>query len=330
MTNVTQTNRLQQILLIVLLVQIGLGVWIFWPRPAASQASDPLLGEISADDITALTISDSDNAITLTKEDGEWVLADAGDYPANSETVTSLLEDFEAVVTNRLVTQTEASHKRLQVAPDEFNRHIEITLTDGSTRDLYIGSTAGAGATHVRLDDEPEVYLTGEVSPWDINTQAAGWIDTLYFTVPQTATTKLTLENESGTLEFVREDDAWTLSDLAEDETFNESAFTSLLGQVTSVRMTEPVGQEEQASFGLDEPLATVTLETDDGVRTLLVGAQDPEDNSYIIKASDSPYYVRIAEFTGSNLIDKTREDFLQTEEQEETPDIEIEPVERE
>ena len=317
--SVSQTNRLQQILLIALVVQIALAVWVFWPKPAASQTSGPLLGDFSTDSVTSLTISDSDNTLTLTKQNDGWVLSDAGDFPVTEEQVTTLLDNIEKVQTNRMVTQTDTSHRRLQVAPDDFNRRLELTLSDGTTHDLYVGSSAGAGATHVRADDQTEVYLTGDIDAFNINPQPSGWIDTLYFTIPQTATTQLTLENSNGTFEFVKDGENWTLSDLAEDETFNQNAFTSMLNQMISVRMSEPIGTEAQADFGLDTPQATVTLDTTDETYTLIFGAKNPEDSDdYVFKASNSPYYVRISSFTGDNLINKTRADFLEAPPEEE------------
>ena len=107
--------------------------------------------------------------------------------------------------------------------------------------------------------------------------------------------------------------DTWTMAGLGEDETLNAASVSSLHNQVISVRMTAPIGKEAEASFGLDDPQAVVTLETGDGeTHTLQVGAQQADDNSYVFSSSDSPYYVRVAEFTGSNLIDKTRADFLE------------------
>jgi hypothetical protein len=95
----------------------------------------------------------------------------------------------------------------------------------------------------------------------------------------------------------------------------NESAVAGLLNQAASVRMTVPVGKADQPSFGLDQPLAVVTLQTQEGdeakTYTLRVGAKD-DANSYIVSFSGSPHYVRVAEFTGNNFINKTRADFLE------------------
>ena len=321
MSLLNQIGRHNQILIVLLAIQIAVGVAVFWPRTVASDTGGPLLAEFSAQDVVELIISDGDdNRLALTKQGDDWVLSEAGDYPAKSEDVISLLEKIEGVQTNRLVTQTEASHNRLGVAGDDFNRRLEITLADGSSHNLFIGSSGGAAATHVRADNQAEVYLTGELTAFEANAQASGWIETLYFSLPQTATTKLTLENENGTFEFVRVDDSWTLTGLADDEVLMEGAVTTLLGQASSVRMTAPIGTEAQAAFGLDNPSATITLETrstssgqaPDETFILKVGAQDPDDNSYYFNASNSPYFVQVSEFTGNNFVNKTRDDFLE------------------
>jgi hypothetical protein len=314
MSKLNQMNRLHQILFILLIIQIGLGALVYWPSSAASQVGGPLLANIAADKVTEVIIQDGDgNRIALAKKSTGWVLPEAGDFPVTQENITTLLEKVEAIKNNRLVTQTESSHKRLQVADDDFNRRIDLSFSDGTQHTLFVGSSGGASATHVRADGQPEVYLTSDIGAFDVNARASSWIETLYFTLPQTATTHLTLENGNGVFEFTRgEAESWTFAGLGEAEILNQGAVTSLVNQVSSIRMTEPIGTEEQPSFGLSEPLATVTLETAEESYTLLVGAKDAEDNSYILKASNSPYYVRVAAFTGDNLVNKTRPDFLE------------------
>jgi YD repeat-containing protein len=291
------------------------------------------LADFSAADVVELTIYDGDgNQLALAKNGDKWILDQTDNFPADSEKISPFLEKLEGIKTNRLITQTEASHKRLKVAGDDFNRMLEITLLDGSSQKLYLGSSAGAGATHVRVDDQPEVYLTDAVSSFEASTQASGWIDTLYYTIPQTATVALTLENQNGTFEFEKDGEDWVMKGLAEDETLKESAVTGLLSQATSVRMTTPLGKKEQPSYGLDEPLAVVTLKTGEGdeskTQTLRIGAKDDEDSSYVVSYSESPYYVRVSQYTGNTFVEKTRDDFLEPpptpEANEENPDAAI------
>lgn len=311
-------NRLNQILIVILALQFALGAVIFWPRTVSSEGgSGPLLVDFTAADVVSLIISDQEgNRVDLAKTGDEWVLPKAGDYPADGGKITPVLDKIEGIKTSRLVTQTDASHKRLKVAGDEFNRLLEITLKDGSTHKLFLGSSAGAGATHVRADGQSEVYLTSELASWEVSPQASAWIDTLYFSVPQTTTVAMTLENQNGKFEFEKAGESWTMKGLAGDETFNEANLTTLLNQATSVRLTDPLGKEEQPSYGLDQPLAVVTLKTRDGDReethVLRIGAKSEEGNNFFAGSSDSPYYVQVSEFTGNNFVAKTRDDFIQ------------------
>lgn len=312
-------NRHNQILAVVLVVQLVMAGLLFWQpwSAAAGSAAGPLIPGFTVPGVTGLTISDGDgNRVMMTRTGENWVLPELGDYPVDSAKVEPLLQKIEELETNRLVTQTDSSHRRLKVAGDDFNRLVEIELQDGAGHKLYLGSPAGGTSAHVRADDQAEVYLANNLSSWDVSAQASGWIDTLYFTVPQTATVALTLENQNGVFEFEKEGENWTMAGLAEDETFNPSSLTSLLSQASSIQMTAPIGKEKEASFGIDQPQATVTLKTKDGDQektyVLRIGAKDPEDSSYVASSSESPYFVRVAEFTGNNFIDKTREDFLE------------------
>jgi hypothetical protein len=307
-------SRTHQILGLLLLVQIGLAALVFCPRyTTTTVANTPLLATFDPAEVSEVVIRDGeDNQITLAKKGDEWVLPQAGDFPAEGDKIIPLLEKLQGVETGRLVTTTAGSHNRLQVGQEAFNREVTITRPDGSSDTLYLGSAAGAGATHVRVNDQAEVYLTDAVTAFDANPQASSWIDTLYFTLPQTATTTITLENENGTFTFEQEGETWTLTDLAEDEVLNQGSVATLLNQSQSIQMTEPIGPVSEAGSEFDQPLATVTIENANQTYTLQVGPKDEEDGSYLFLASSSPYYVRISQFVGDNFVTKTRQDFLE------------------
>jgi hypothetical protein len=303
-----------RILASILVIQIILSVFVFWPRSVVTGTSEPLFPDLVADDIVALTITDTDdNSIQLTKVSETWVLLEADDYPAQADKVTPLLDKIVGLTTGRLVTRTDASHKRLQVAPDDFMRRIDFETEDGVKHTLYLGSSPRYGATHFRVEGQSETYLTSELSIWEAKADAASWVDTAYLSVPQDDVTKVTLENANGTFTLTKDDEgAWTMDGLAADEILDEAKVTDLVRQAASVNMTSPLGKEEKASYGMDEPNAVVTLEMDDKTITLRVGAQNPGDKSYIVISSESPYYVQVSEYAVKSLVENTRDDFLQ------------------
>ena len=306
-------SKLNQILIVVLVIQIGLGVFTLWPQSAATAAGEPLLNDFSADEVVELVISDGDdNRIALAKAGEAWVLPEAGDFPADGEKINPFLEKLGEVESGRLVTQTEGSHTRLEVATADFNRRLDITRQGGQQDTLYVGSSAGASATHVRLNDQSEVYLTGAVTSFEANATASGWIDAQYFTIPQSTTTTITLKNENGTFKFERVGEEWTLDDVAEGEIVSQSGVSTLLTQSHAVRMVEPVGVVAEAGAIFDTPLASITIEAADQTYRLQLAALENEEDGYYFVASSSPYYVRLDKFTGDNFVTKTRADFLE------------------
>jgi hypothetical protein len=55
-----------------------------------------------------------------------------------------------------------------------------------------------------------------------------------------------------------------------------------------------------------------VTLETADRTVTLRMGAKDADAGSYVVKSSESPYYVQVAEVSLRALVENARDAFLQ------------------
>ncbi|MEZ4707141.1 MAG: DUF4340 domain-containing protein [Caldilineaceae bacterium] len=314
-------SKMNLILIGLLLVQVVIAALVFWPRGGVTEGT-PLLGALTVDQITKVTISDNaDATVTLEKSDGQWTLANTDGYPAKGTDIDTALGKLIALTTNRLVTRTPASHQRLQVAADDFVRKVELTTGDG-VKTLYIGSSPASGATHVRLDGQDETYLGSDINSWEWAAQASNWIDAQYFTVTSNDVDRIALQNANGELVFTRGEanadgtpGEWSMEGLADGEQLDTSKITTLLTRISSVRLVNPLGKTDKPEYGLGEPQATVTLETKDAEGTvknytLQLGAKDGQNN-YAFKSSDSEYYVQIAAFTGDDLVKEARADYI-------------------
>ncbi len=312
-------NRRNLFLTGILILQLLIGVVVFWPRHTASgKEGASLFPGVEAGRIARLTIHDSQGrSIALAKNDQGWVLPDAGDYPCQQDKVTSLVTEIAGLKANRLVTQTTTSHKRLKVAEGEYERLIEFVLDDGVLHRLYVGTSPAYLTTHVRADGQKEVYLTSELSATDAGVEATAWVDRNYLSVPQDQIVALTLENANGRFEFKKEGETWTLADLAPDEILKQETVQSLANRVAIITLLQPLGKEKKASYGMDQPAAVVTIQTHsdeagDKTYTLWVGAKDPTDDNYIVKSSESEYYVKVGQYTVNDLVEKKRQDLLE------------------
>jgi len=307
-------KRHQQILLGALVIQVVLAVVVFWPRTAVSGVGEPAIPGLSAADVVALAVVDNEGAqVALRKIDGAWVLPDAGNYPAKEATITPLLDKLVELDTATLVAQTEASHRALQVSEDTFQRRLDVEMQDGTRHTIYLGSAPRYTATHFRVEGQAETYLTTDVATWEFNALPSAWIETAYGTLDQTTVTAVTLENANGVFELVKDGDNWTLADLQADEEVAVTATSAIVRNACSLSVQTPLGTDLQPDYGLDEPAAVVTLETSDGATHVLhVGAKGPDEVSYTVKHSDSPYYVRVAEYSVRAMVENARADFLQ------------------
>jgi len=303
----------------LLILQLVLVAAVFWPRSStAGKEGASLFAGVEAGRIARLTIRDGQGkSIVLAKGAQGWVLPEADDYPCQADKVESLTTKIAGLKANRLVAQTDSSHKRLKVADEEYERLIEFVLDDGVLHRLYVGSAPAYRATHIRADGQKEVYLTSDLSAQDASLEVTNWVNRNYLVVPQDQIVAITLENANGRFEFEKQGEVWTMSDLALSETLNEGAVRTLVNRVATVILLQPLGKEKKAEYGMDRPNAVVTLRTHseeagDKSYTLWVGARDAADNNYIVKSSESEYYVKVSQYSVNDLVEKKREGFLQ------------------
>jgi hypothetical protein len=321
-------NRTNQILAGVLALQVIVAVVAFLPRSSAGAAGEPLFAGVEANQVVWVQIADAEGGqIELEKADAGWTLAGTEGFPCTEGAVPGFLDKLLALDTSRLVTETPDSHARLQVADDAFSRKVSFRLEDGTEHTLLMGTSPSYNAVHVRVEGQDQVYLASGLSTSDASVTATTWIDAQYVNLQSDQVAALTVENAQGAFAFAKDEDGtWQMQGLAEDETLNEGEVSALVTRISSLRMQRPLGKAEDPAYGMGDPHAVVTVQTRDeegatATQTLVIGAQDATDNSYVVKASTSPYYVRVADYSVQDFVQEARTDLL---EQPPTPTVEV------
>ena len=278
--------------------------------------------------VTSVTITDSTaNSIRLAHGPQGCVLPEADDFPCQTDKLTSFINRLVGLNTASLVAQTGGSHRRLKVSDDEFVRTIDIQRVEGDPLRLYLGTSPRYGSVHVRAKDRNEVYLESTLAVSEASARVSDWVDVVYFSVPQEQVTALTQENSQGLLQLEKnENGEWALSEESLNETLAQWKAQSLVRRISSLRMHRPLGKEQLESYELDNPNAVLTIQTlaDDGGTgelVLSIGARDEQEDAYVVKSSESPYYVLMKEFTVRDLVENGSNDLL-----EPPPEITPEP----
>ncbi len=310
--------RLFSLLGALLLLQIIITVAVFLPRGNANFVPERLIPAMQEVEVTELFIEDMQETVIHLEHIGEaeWVIPEADGYPALEILADQLVADMVELDNARPVTQTEASHSRLRVDPDNFERRVTAKLEDGSEVILYVGTSPLPRATHVRVDGDDNVFISTDLKHREVSTQITRWVDTVYYSVNQQKVRKFTLTNGNGTFEFVRDDnDEWQMSGLSTGEEFNPNNLISLVTTISTMSLTRPLGNVDKPEYGLLLPQASILLEIlDDDVSsqvTILIGADTETANRVVLKTSESPWFVEANRFTVDRLIERTREEFL-------------------
>ena len=316
-------NLRNKVLAAILALQAVILVVVFWPR-SSGPGIQQLIEGLEEPDVVSVVITDGEGqSIRVNRSPFGCVLPDADDYPCARGRLPDFLQRIVPLTTASLVTDTAESHARFNVAEDNFERTIELELADGARHKLYLGTSPRGRSGHARLEGDNRVYLAPGLSAFDAPVRADRWVDPVYFSVPIDQVTALAVENASGKIPLVKDENGeWMLDGEASGTPIDPDEARRVAISATSIRLSRPLGKREMDSYGLGTPDAVVTVtKGDDGdEQELRIGPIMADSDSHVAKSSESAYYVVIDSAIARDLIDLTTESLLQPTE-EPTPD---------
>ncbi|MFH1130661.1 MAG: DUF4340 domain-containing protein [Pseudomonadota bacterium] len=316
-------TKLNRILVVLLVCQVGILIAMRLScTDHDKQIAKKIFADLQADQITKIDIEDNEKKkIVLSKTDQGWVLSSSGDYPLRKDKAADFLAKLPALTATQPVSSKVAHHRALEVADADFQRRVSLTKKDGSSIQFYLGSSPGIKNVHLRLDKEDHVYLVNGLSSWDLGMTPSSWVDTEYFKVDREKLISLTLQNSNGEIQLTKgKEGKWEISGLSSGSNLKDSEIDSFINSVTSVSLREPVGKKIEAGFGLEKPVAVLTLITQEPTKenepqelkqtTHMLSIGTKVDDDYYAKSSSSDFVVRLASWTADSLLKKKISDF--------------------
>ncbi|PKN82805.1 MAG: hypothetical protein CVU46_17805 [Chloroflexi bacterium HGW-Chloroflexi-8] len=309
-------NKTQKILTGLVVIQIILAALVFYLGRPKTTSNEPLIKSVSIDDISSVQISDKENnQVTIEKVDGNWVLVNSGNFPVISENVTKLVDDLANIHTGRLVTNTSASHQRLEVDAENYQRKVDLKTANGDFT-LFIGSSPAQSNVHVRLSGQDAVYLTNAISTTTASALVSNWIDTSYIKIESNNVKEIQITTANENLQFqLNEAGEWNCLQLSANEKLDISNWTTYLTAFTNLRMVSPVSTTMDESYGFSSPLAKLTIKYTENEQEktgeLLIGKKDETDSNYYAKWSLSPYVVKLASFNAERITNITKTELI-------------------
>lgn len=253
----------------LLCVLIGVEAALSWQNSqeeteAETEGVTPL--EISADDLTEVTVKNENGTFTLVKDaDGVWSNKEDAEFPLDVDTWTTKLSSLESMTAVRTLEDPE---DLAEYGLDDAAVQVTLVTADGST-ELYIGNQNESTYDYYVYVDSPDTVYT-------VGSSAATAMDCGLYDLASASTfpsissgslTHMEIRQDESLLEFDAdasdtESASWYVSrDGGEAVPADSSAMSALTDELLYIGFEDFVDYkgEDLAQYGLDDPWAEIT-----------------------------------------------------------------------
>ena len=254
---------------VLLCALIGVEAALSWQNSqeeteAETEGVTPL--EISADDLTEVTVKNENGTFTLVKDaDGVWSNKEDAQFPLDEDTWTAKLSSLESMTAVRTLEEPE---DLAEYGLDDAAIQVTLVTADGST-ELYIGNQNESTYDYYVYVDSPDTVYT-------VGSSAATAMDCGLYDLASASTfpsissgslTHMEIRQDESLLEFDAdasdtESASWYVSrDGGEAVPADSSAMSALTDELLYIGFEDFVDYkgEDLAQYGLDDPWAEIT-----------------------------------------------------------------------
>jgi hypothetical protein len=250
-----------------------------------------------SEDIAALTITRSGQAISIENRDGKWVITQPINAPADQSAIDSIGRDLGSARIERTISPSADEIKSFGLAEPAVV--IDIKLKSGEQQKVSLGSKDFSGlSVYTRIGDASDVALL----PLSLLTSADKPVDDLrdrsVFSASQYDLGSLDLTNENGRIILTKQGADWSMKSPVEASADQEEV-RSLITEITSAKVAEFIKKEgedggDSSKYGLDKPKITLKAQVQGtGERVLQIGSKAESD--YYAKVSDRPEVFKVS-----------------------------------
>lgn len=162
----------------LLIAQLAIVAGLYWHEHPSRQAGGEAhqLLEFDPAQVDRLAVSDGEASVTLDNAGGSWTLAGPEPLPASSAQVAAALDKLAGLRPDWPVATTASSQQRFEVAPEKYQRRIDIYRGETATDTLYLGTSPGLRKAHLRRSDDTAIYALA-LNSYDLPVKRGDWLD---------------------------------------------------------------------------------------------------------------------------------------------------------
>ena len=303
---------------------------VYAPRKQASrQALLSAFPDLGPAKVAAIEIQKGSYSAKLAKKGDHWVVTSEGDYPADSEGITQMLETAKALRLSDLASSKAKTHELFEVTED---KGLKVKFLDPAGKPLaqmILGKRGESyGTAYFRRGGEDSTYLAGQNLTSIFDRSKDTWKDKSIARFEVSEPKELTIKRDQGTLTLRKVPDkgTWQLIEGETETPANKTVIEGILRGFGTLRTLEFPAMELKEA-GLESPGRSVTVKLQDNTEiTVLIGKLDSANNRYYLKRADQPAIFLVTKYQVDNLF-KTKEELLSKEENPEgSPQIPLPP----
>jgi hypothetical protein len=264
--------------LALLLVLAGLAGYIYFvDRAPSDPLQDHVFGTLGSDEIEEVEIRVDGEAPTRAQRVGdEWRLIEPIDADGDRTELSVITGAIATLTRQRVIDEEAADLSQYGLEPARIDVGFRVRGDEMLRRILIGDKTPGGGDLYARLPDERRVFLVSAFLESTFNKDAFALRDRTILHFAREAVEGLELASGGTTLRFSRTDDEWRLVEPIAARA-DYGAVEGAVQRLGSGRMQSIVADEagDLRPYGLDRPVATMTVLTRNGPATLTLGATE-------------------------------------------------------
>ena len=267
-------------LLIAVVILIGLGVVVFWPKKKSPAARSKPLLTFAANQVNRLQIAQPGQPdVVVVRGDQGWSLQQPYPAAADAATVKAVLGTLNDITG----TQELGQEANLAAFGLDQPSTVQLSLASGKTLQFAFGGTAPAsGDVYLQLKPGSEVYTAPSYIKEEVVKPAFALQDKALVHFPESGITGVTVQEGRTTVRLQKAKDGWP-----KDQKQNVQTLLDALQDGVMDSMADATGKE-LAAYGLDHPTASVELTWKDGQARLEIGRKKGT-TEYYARNSQSP-----------------------------------------
>jgi len=311
-------KKLIKVLSLILVVQIVLLVLVNLKGDSlAAFSSDENLVKVDLTELDKITIEEKDKeTVQLVKEGDKWILPDYHNMTVSREKLTAFAEKLDGIKKSWPVATSLLAAKQLKLTKDEFNKKLSLFKGEEASV-LYLGSSPGFKKVHARVDGDTESFAV-DFNAFEASTKNKDWFDAKYLYQSRDEIKGFELNDFA----LERVEDQLQVTGLSDKNESIQKEVNALVSRASSLKYQEILGVEDKEEYKASAPELTYVFETLSGERWEYSFSKPEEQDYYVLKLSDKPFYFKIAATELETIKDMKRAALVQ-EKSKETETVE-------